>query len=322
VDEASPGPVDSDSMPEGEAQSPSPSLRQPWLAGLLGFVVPGLGHLYAGRIGQAVLAFVALAVLGVAMLVSMVALPGPPANVVVPLALIMAFRVLVAVDSARAARAFPQGRPIPRFSRWYWCLAAGVLVGLVLNPLWTVVVRTTFVEAYQIPTGAMEPTILRGDHLLATKWAYGWRLPILGNVAVGARAPARGDLVLFRFPADRSRVFIKRVIGLPHETVEIRAKSVLVNGSRLREPYARFLEPPMEGPLGAETTRARDDWGPQTVPAGAYFVLGDNRDNSRDSRYWGFLPGSDVLGRAAMVYWSLEPQGGGIRWDRIGHRLE
>ena len=116
-----------------------------------------------------------------------------------------------------------------------------------------------------------------------------------------------------------------RVIGLPGETVEIRQKVVLIDGRPLREPYAEFLEPPValaEPSAGYRPGSLQDDWGPEVVPANSYFVLGDYRDNSRDSRFWGFLPWADLLGRPTVVYWSQDPSQGRVRWERIGRRLE
>ena len=172
----------------------------------------------------------------------------------------------------------------------------------------------------------MESTILRGDHLLAVKWAYGWREPGLRRVVFGRRRPTRGELVAFLFPEDRSRAFLMRLIGLPGETVEIRDKTVLVDGEPLDEPYAQFLEAPVGHDGVAEHTiqpnRLRDNFGPVEVPADACFVLGDNRDHSRDSRYWGFVEQTDLLGRATVVCWSWDSGDVQVRWERIGRRLQ
>jgi len=252
-----------------------------------------------------------------------VAIPFRVANVLIPAALWLAMRTLLARDAARTARAFGVDVPVPVFSRWYSCVAALLLV-FALNKLWAHAYRATLVEAYKLPTGSMETTILRGEHILAVKWAYGWREPALGRVIFGARRPQRGELVVFRYPEDRSRSFLKRLIGLPGEAVQIRDKRVLIDGTPLDEPYARFLEPPRrrdDPEYGLHGERG-DNWGPMTVPPDAYFVLGDNRDNSRDSRYWGFVEHDDLLGRAVVVYWSLESKDGAVRWERIGRRLE
>ncbi len=225
------------------------SRRRPWLAALLTFLIPGIGHLYAGRVRRAVLLLVAYPAVECVILV-LAAVVGVqpaniPANILVPAALTIALRTLLAQNAARTAHGFGAGGPVTVFSRWYWCVAAVVLVAAAVNPLWRRVLRTTFVEPYKIPTGSMEDTILRGDHLLAVKWAYGWRDPVLRRVVFRARQPARGELVVFLFPEDRTRAFLMRLIGLPGETVEIRDKRVFVNREPLDEPYAHFLELPV-----------------------------------------------------------------------------
>jgi signal peptidase I len=152
----------------------------------------------------------------------------------------------------------------------------------------------------------MEPTVQGGDRIWVAKAAGGWR-DVLG---IRATRPSRGDVIVFRYPRDRSVVFIKRLIGLPAETVELRGKQVIVNGAVLGEPYARSF------------SASRDSWGPKLVPAASYFVLGDNLDASNDSRAWGFVPEENLVGRAGVVYWSSDPQDGRVRWERIGTRLQ
>ncbi len=168
-------------------------------------------------------------------------------------------------------------------------------------------IRTFVVQAFKIPTGSMEHNLLVGDQLLVNKVAYSPSLGALEDAVLGKRVIARGHVVVFKFPEDPSRDFIKRVIGLPGETVEVRGKEVRIDGRLLDEPYVHFTEPqvhPGDLALGLRRGLIRDDWGPSRVPAGQLFVMGDNRDNSRDSRYWGFLPIDQVRGRALMVYWS------------------
>ena len=266
------------------------------------------------------LLFLLFPVMGIAMVLLAVVIPVRVANIVVPTVLNLSLRAWLAQDAASRMRARRSDDPLPLFSRWYSCVAAVVLVVAGLSPIWARVCRTTLVEAYVIPTRSMEKTILRGDHVLAVKWPYGWREPVFRHVVFGTRGPRRGELVVFRFPEDRSRAFMMRVVGLPGETVEIRDKDVFINSDPLDEPYVHFLELPSRGDGGKEPIR--DTWGPQAVPSGSYFVLGDNRDNSRDSRFWGFVEQGDLLGRVAIVYWSLEPENGSIRWERIGRRLE
>ncbi len=178
-----------------------------------------------------------------------------------------------------------------------------LLVAVVL----ALFVRTFVVQAFRIPSASMEPSLLVGDHLLVDKQVFSPSAGPLEAALLGKRRVARGDVAVFKFPEDPARDFVKRVIGLPGERVEIRAKAVWIDGRRLEEPWARFTAPPLSPHDPEYTLRSehlRDDWGPATVPPGHLLVLGDNRDNSRDSRYWGFLREDQVKGRALVVYWS------------------
>ena len=166
-------------------------------------------------------------------------------------------------------------------------------------------VRTWAVQAFKIPTGSMENNLLIGDHLLVNKFVFGPTPSSIGRTLLPVREPRRGDIVVFKYPDEPERDFIKRVIGLPGDTLELRNKKVFVNGQAIDEPYVHFLEP---ASASAEVTSfdVRERYGPVRVPDGQYFVMGDNRDNSQDSRYWGFLPRSYVKGRALMIYWSFD----------------
>jgi signal peptidase I len=176
---------------------------------------------------------------------------------------------------------------------------------IVIAVILALFVRTWVVQAFKIPTGSMENNLLIGDHLLVNKFVFGptrfdnekKRLPV--------REPRRGDIVVFKYPDEPERDFIKRVIGLPGDTLELRNKKVFVNGQPLDEPYVHFLEPASHS---QEVTSfdVRERYGPVRVPDEQYFVMGDNRDNSQDSRYWGFLPRSYIKGRALMIYWSYD----------------
>jgi signal peptidase I len=188
-------------------------------------------------------------------------------------------------------------------------VAREYLESVVVAVILALFIRTFVVQAFKIPTGSMETNLLIGDHLLVNKEVYSPSLGAWESAILAKRPIRRRDVVVFKFPEDPARDFIKRVIGLPGETIEIRDKTVFVDGKPLDEPYAHFLESPLrrddpEYSLRIESTRGT--WGPQTVPAGQLFVLGDNRDNSRDSRFWGFLPMDQVKGRALLVYWSYE----------------
>ncbi len=176
-----------------------------------------------------------------------------------------------------------------------------IVIALIL----ALFVRTWVVQAFKIPTGSMENNLLIGDHLLVNKFVFGPTLSRVDRAVLPVRDIRRGDILVFKYPIDPQRDFIKRVIGLPGDTVELKAKKVYVNNQPLDERYVHFLTPASEG--GEVTSMdVRERYGPVTVPADQYFVMGDNRDNSQDSRYWGFLPRDHVKGKAMMIYWSYE----------------
>jgi signal peptidase I len=192
--------------------------------------------------------------------------------------------------------------------------------------IWAVVlallIRTWGVQAFKIPSGSMKPTLLIGDHLLVSKSSYGIKLPFSDTVLIPVGDPQRGDIVVFRFPEDRDKDFIKRIIGLPGETVEVRNKQVYINGRPLKDPWSHTTDRIIL-PSGVQP---RDNFGPVRVPPDHYFVMGDNRDQSYDSRFWfggrgGFVPRKDILGRAFIIYWSWEGNSFGVRWSRIGKIL-
>jgi signal peptidase I len=176
---------------------------------------------------------------------------------------------------------------------------------IVIAVILALFVRTWVVQAFKIPTGSMENNLLIGDHLLVNKFVFGPTMGRIDHALLPIRDLRRGDVIVFKYPDEPDRDFIKRVIGLPGETLELRAKKVYINGKPLDEPYVHFLQPASES---QEITSfdVRENFRPVTVPPGYYFVMGDNRDNSQDSRYWGFLPQHYIKGRALMIYWSYE----------------
>ncbi|NUR52897.1 MAG: signal peptidase I [Acidobacteria bacterium] len=177
---------------------------------------------------------------------------------------------------------------------------------IVIAVILALFVRTWVVQAFKIPTGSMENNLLIGDHLLVNKFVFGPTPLAIGRTVLPVREPRRGDVVVFKYPDEPERDFIKRVIGLPGETLELRNKKVFVNGQPIDEPYVHFLTPPSSDYQEVTSFDVRERYGPVTVPPGQYFVMGDNRDNSQDSRYWGFLPRGYIKGKAALIYWSYE----------------
>ncbi len=220
------------------------------------------------------------------------------------------------------------------------------LESLIIAVVLALFIRTFIVQAFKIPTGSMEQNLLIGDHLLVNKFIFGPTRTPLERTLLPVRDVRRDDVIVFKYPEQPDRDFIKRVIGLPGERVQVRDKRVFINDVPLNEPYVYFLEPPAVASEHSEITSfsVRDWFGPVTVPAGQYFVMGDNRDNSEDSRYWGFLPRENVKGSALVIYWSYESEPseyeeGGLgatlrnlgsvalhfftrtRWERIFHQI-
>ncbi len=197
---------------------------------------------------------------------------------------------------------------------------------IIIAVILALFIRTWVVQAFKIPTGSMENNLLVGDHLLVNKFAYAPTLTALERTLLPIRQVHRGDVIVFKYPVEPDRDFIKRVIGLPGETLEVKRKVVYINGKPLTEPYVHFIRP--LSPEGAESLDVRDDFGPVTVPPDQYFMMGDNRDNSQDSRFWGFMPADYIKGKALMIYWSYEPEEGGVasmltstRWNRLLHQI-
>jgi signal peptidase I len=192
------------------------------------------------------------------------------------------------------------------------------------------VIRTFFIQAYKIPSGSMEPTLLIGDHILVNKLIFGLRIPdsVFGVRPLSGIIPYgeylfriepihRGDVVVFVFPPDPTKDFIKRVVAVAGDTVEVRDKSVYLNGRKMDDPHAYYQ--PAESQV---RIAPRDRYGPAVVPKGKVFVMGDNRDRSYDSRFWGFVDDGNVEGRAMIIYWSWDSDSSSyipIRWDRFGH---
>jgi len=193
---------------------------------------------------------------------------------------------------------------------------------IVVAVLLALFVRTFIVQAFKIPSGSMLPTLQIGDHLLVNKFSYGVRVPALGKTMISRPGPASGDVVVFRFPKNPDLDYIKRVVAVGGESIEVKNKQVLVNGKQVTSPYAHFTSNDMMSASGGP----RDNFGPVTVPVGKIFVMGDNRDNSYDSRFWGFVDIREVRGKALLIYWSWDVEKPlfslgrltSIRWGRLG----
>ncbi len=207
---------------------------------------------------------------------------------------------------------------------------------IVVAMLLAFTIRVFVVQAFKIPSGSMIPTLMIGDHILVSKLAYGIQWPgdckmhvnlppvtcYTSHTLVAFGAPSRGDIIVFRFPEDEDKDFIKRIVGVPGDSIEIKSKVVFVNGQPLDDSgYAQRVDPGLiDGAINP-----RDNFGPVVVPHGSYFVMGDNRDQSLDSRFWGYVREEKIRGKAFRIYWSWSGQGtwkDWVRWGRIGKAIK
>lgn len=189
-----------------------------------------------------------------------------------------------------------------------------ILIAIVL----ALFIRTFVVQAFKIPSGSMKETLKIGDHILVNKFLYGTRIPFTDIALLPLTSPKHGDIVVFKFPEDPDKDFIKRVVGVEGDTIEIRNKQLFVNGAPADYEQAIFTDP-VTIPGGVQP---RDNFGPVRVPPDTLFVMGDNRDHSYDSRFWGGVDMKAVKGKAFMIYWSWDKENFGVRWSRIGDFLK
>ena len=204
---------------------------------------------------------------------------------------------------------------------------------IIIAILLALFIRTFIIQAFKIPSGSMKPTLLVGDHLLVNKFIYGIRIPIIDKFLIQFKEPERGDVVVFKWPKDESLDFIKRVIGVEGDTIQIKDKQLYVNNKKVKEQlldekiknqlFGKYNDDEITNADAYEETignrkhiilyqpaleklekNKNDNFGPVTVPADSIFVMGDNRDNSEDSRYWGYVKLEKIKGEALIIYWS------------------
>nr|WP_321513916.1 signal peptidase I [uncultured Pseudodesulfovibrio sp.] len=262
--------------------------RKPWLAGLLSFLFTGLGQVYNGQWKKGVGFFVAEWVYSLAM----IPFWSDFVSTLLCLAILLGFNIFVAGEAFASARILREYTP-GTWNRWWvyaLCLCVSLASGFAFEPL-----MSQSYETYKAPSASMLPTLKIGDHFMVETLA-------------ADDAVQRRDVVIFLFPKDESKYFVKRVIGLPGETVEIRQRQVFVNGQPLEEPYVQHTKMTME-PL-------RDNFGPLTLGADDYFVLGDNRDESYDSRWWGIVKRQKITAKAKYIYFP-----GGFESDEWSDRF-
>jgi len=193
---------------------------------------------------------------------------------------------------------------------------------IIIAILIAVVIRTFIVQAYKIPSRSMVPTLLVGDHLLVNKFIYGVKIPVIRRIIVPITDPKRGDIIVFIYPNDRTKDYIKRVIGVGGDKIEIKNKNIFINDQPYKDAFGIYSD----NTTYPAIMQPRDNFGPVTVPRGSLFVMGDNRDESADSRFWGFVDLKDVEGKALLIYWSWNSEEQDnllkkVRWQRLGNLL-
>ena len=267
--------------------------RNPIISFLLSIVLPGLGHVYNGHLGEGILFH-----FGLWLLVFVMGLSGlvfSLRGLICIIAVASVCPILIASHAAIEASRLKEAR-LKWYNKWYVYCCLVLLANTALAP---VIIKGQHdvlrVRAFKESSVSMIPTLEQADHLVAKWEGYGDRLP------------GRGDIVIFPYPEDRSKDFVKRVIGLPGERIEIKDKVVFINGKRLEDPWGVHFD--------STKIVARDNCGPVDIPEGAVFVLGDNRDFSHDSRFWGDVKIKDIEGKAIYIYWSND-------LNRIGKHLD
>ncbi len=285
--------------------------RKWWLAALLS-LTPGLGHIYNGQgrkgfiilvLGNYILPLMLLqcitwylATLSMLFLYAVVA------------GALVLYLVMIA-DAIRQANRLKFEYQPHKYNKWY--VYVGIVVAMVIISLAIPSldfdsdrIKSNYMQAYKIPSGSMEPTLLIGDRILVDR-------------RVSARKPTRGTIIIFEYPEDPTKDFVKRVEAVGGDTIEVRNKELYVNNKLVTEAHVAHLEtniiPASENP--------RDNFGPVTVPKDAYFVMGDNRDRAYDSRFWGFVEKAKIKGTVKQIYWSWDRKNSSVRWGRLGQKV-
>lgn len=274
--------------------------RNPWVAGIFTFFTIGLGHLYAGQAKKGILLFLIGQGAGLVGALPLIYYFPTVPIFIAALLVGLAFLIYCIFDAVKLSKRHQYGYTLKRYNKWYVYLGCLILACFIIQPIETSSIKKFFIQAYKMPAGSLEPTILIGDQILAKK-----RFSVQQGIQ-------RGDMIIFPYPKDASKDYVKRVVAMGGETIEMVNKEVFINGHLLHEPYVIHSDHSIM-PKGS-----RDNFGPVTVPEDALFVMGDNRDQSNDSRFWGFIEKSAVKGKAYVIYWSWDKENFKVRWDRIG----
>ena len=267
---------------EGKIMDNKP--RRPWLAAVLTLLETGLGHIYAGNPKRGIVLYCIAQCPFLVFAVSLTAIVTTAVFRASAILAVIAFAIYCVVDAVLIARRRKENYRPAKYNRWFVYVGYLLVAGLLGQACASFIVTPYLIQAFKMPTGSMEPTLLIGDHILVDKHIY------------RANEPQRGDVIVFRYPRNPETAYVKRLIGEPGDMVEMVGRTVCINGKPIVENYAQYIDP---GSINAH-------YGPYRVPPGQFFVMGDNRDASQDSRFWGFVPRENLLGKPLIIYWSFE----------------
>ena len=277
--------------------------RKWWIAGLLSLFEPGLGQIYNGQARKGLI-FLLLPLFFLPVLFFCLN-SNKILYFLITFALLTTLYYIISIgDAIYTARKFKTEYNLKKYNNLIIYLGVIVLI-FVSNAAISDYVKNNYVQAYKIPATSNEPTLLVGDHIVADR-------------RVSARNPKRGALIIFEFPEDPKKDFVKRVVAIGGDTLEIRDKLLLINSEPIKETYAIFND----ATVFSADQNPRDNFGPITVPENACFVLGDNRDQSYDSRFWGFVDNEKIKGTVKSIYWSWDNKKAAVRWNRIGAKVQ
>jgi signal peptidase I len=278
-----------------------PAEPRSWrVAFVYSLILPGLGQGYNGQLKKGIIFyFISVALLS-AMALSVIATPFKFAFILSVIAYLSAY-LYIAIDAALTSWKVGVNYQSPGYS----ALMVYILIGVGFG-CWTAYhsfLLINVMQAFKLPSGTMEPTLLIGDRIIVDKFS------------ASSKNPLRGDIIVFKYgPEDAEKIFIKRAVGIPGDVIKGVNKQIFLNGKLLEETYIVHKD----DDILTEAKSTRDNFGPVTVPSNSYFVMGDNRDKSYDSRFWGFVDCSKIIGKAKVIYWSWDSENMRVRWDRIG----
>lgn len=273
--------------------------RKWWVAGLLSLIEPGLGQIYNGQARKGFI-FLAIPLLLFPSIILCVLIDKILLFLILFIIFAVAYYIIVAADAILTARKLKPDYTLKKYNKIIVYIGVAALV-LVVNTTVSSYIKNNYVQAYKIPSTSNKPTLLVGDHILVDR-------------NLSAKNPDCGDIIVFKYPKDPTKDFVKRIVAIGGDVVEIYNKELLINNKAVKEDYIIHND--------SNIYPTRDNFGPVTVPKNSYFVMGDNRDNSHDSRFWGFIEKSEIKGTVKNIYWSWDKKKFNARWNRIGLKVE